>query len=168
MDKMKNYSLIKFLSVFLCFSTNFTGCFSYFSVSNNDFSNIQHETRIRIILKDNREFIVQNINEINFSKPDTIQLFQNDKLITLSADEIRKLAEEKFDFGKTCFSGVWITMGIVAGLLIIFLIYGLVEEVLKCDISNELISSFFQYIFQSRSFAFLHYLTSAILVAAIN
>ncbi len=120
---MKNNSLIKFLASFLCFSINFTGCFSYFSVSNNDFSNIDPETKVRIILKDNREFIVQNINEINFSKPDTIEIFQNDKLITFSADEIRKVAEEKFDFGKTFFSGLWISIGIVAGLLGIFYIW---------------------------------------------
>jgi hypothetical protein len=96
------------------------GCYTYFPVSNNEFSNINQEKKVKIVLKDKREFIVKNIADIYFSNTDKIEIYQNDNsLVIFSLTEIEKISEERFDFGKTIFTGMWITIGVISALIII-------------------------------------------------
>jgi hypothetical protein len=99
------------------------GCYTFFPVSNNEFSNINQEKKIKIVLKDKREFIVNNISDINLSNPDKIEIYQRDNsLFIFSLTEIEKISEEIFDLVKTFFAGMWITIGVIAVLVIIIYI----------------------------------------------
>lgn len=120
---MKNYSFIPFIAILLCISVTFMGCYTFFPVSNNEFSNINQEKKIKIVLKDKREFIVNNISDINLSNPDKIEIYQRDNsLFIFSLTEIEKISEEIFDLVKTFFAGMWITIGVIAVLVIIIYI----------------------------------------------
>lgn len=101
------------------FNILFSGCYSYFLIHNTDISQITSEKKVKIILKDKKEIIVNNLTEIEFSGDDEIILTRNDSTkMKISILEIDKILEKKFDTAKTLFSILWILGGILALLII--------------------------------------------------
>lgn len=117
---IKNNKFILFIVILLCISITLTGCYTYFPVTNNDFSKVKADSKLKILLKDKREVIVNNLNDLRFSNADSIIIYQNDTVkLTFSYSEFEKIYQERFDFGKTIFGTFWIAVAtiIVIGLL---------------------------------------------------
>jgi len=87
------------------------GCYSYFPVSDNDLSNVNKDNRLKITLKDKRELYVNSISDINLMDSSEVEICMSDSIkVTVLFSEIEKIRQEKFDFGKSCFTGFWITL----------------------------------------------------------
>lgn len=96
-----------------------TGCYTYFPVANNDLSNINTTNRLKIILNDKKEIIVENKNYIDYSDTNSIVALNSDHTkVTFSVLEISNLLEERFDFGKTLLSTFW-----MAGITLVVLYF---------------------------------------------
>ncbi|MEN8191906.1 MAG: hypothetical protein ABFS12_03760 [Bacteroidota bacterium] len=120
---MKKINLKLFVITLLSISFLNTGCYSYFAISSDELSNKETENKIKIILKDKKEVITENSKVIITSDLDEIIILQtNSTRVTYSLDEVEKILEEKFDFGKTFFSVFWLsilTLVIATGILVL-------------------------------------------------
>lgn len=120
---MKNHYFIFGIVTLLCISILISGCCSYFPISSNDLLNNKPENKIKIILNNKKEVIVENLKDIDFANFDEIVALQNDSTkVTFSLIEVEKISEERFDFGKTFFSTLWIMGGAFALLIGIMLL----------------------------------------------
>lgn len=101
------YTLKNFL--FVLALAAFSGCFSYHSISLEDYKQDKEHNSIKLLLKSGEE--------INISEKDSVQLLVDNEKILLSKkwdekiiyiNDIEKIKEEKFDFLKTCFGISWV------------------------------------------------------------
>jgi len=102
------------------------GCYTYFPISNDDLSNINTDNKIKIILNDKREVIVNNLYYIKFSNLDSIVILQDDSTkFTFASTEVEKISEERFDYGKTFFGTLWISLATITAVIGLYvLIFG--------------------------------------------
>lgn len=110
MRKIKNYNFILFVITLLSISFSSTGCYSYYTISREDLASNKPENSIKIILNNENEVIIKNPDNIISSNLEEIIVIQSDSTKkTYTKHEIGKILEERFDFGKTFFSTMWIT-----------------------------------------------------------
>jgi hypothetical protein len=104
----------------------FEGCYSYYIISGDDHLNKRAETKVKVILKDKKEVFIENPKQIIINDSDEIKYSLPDSTtVNFSLNEVNKIMEYRFDFGKTFFSTFWIsTTALLAALLIYFIIYG--------------------------------------------
>ncbi len=119
---MKNHYFILFQITVLCIAIPISGCYTYFPISNNDLLNKETENKVKITLHNKQEIIVENKNKIALSNADEIVVLQKDSTkIIYSLQQVDRVFEERFDFGKTLFSTLWIVGGTTVLLLGILL-----------------------------------------------
>ena len=104
----------------------FAGCYSYYTISKDDLLNKKAEKKVKIILKDKKEVLIENPKKIITSDSNEIGFLQPDSTTTkISLKEVDEILEQRFDFGKTFFSTFWISAAASLSALIIYvIIYG--------------------------------------------
>jgi uncharacterized membrane protein YidH (DUF202 family) len=123
---MKNCKFILSIITLLGILTFFAGCYSYYTISSGDFLNKRAENKIKVILKDKKEVFIENPKKIIISDYDEIGYLRSDSTTAkISFNDVNKIMEQRFDFGKTFFSTFWIsTAALLAALIIYVIIYG--------------------------------------------
>lgn len=114
----RNFQKLFILNLFCVFQ--FAGCYSYKTISNEDYLQEKEHSSIKIILKTGEEIIVE--------KPTDLMILPDEKKIIIKNDttekviffeHIAKMKESKFDYLSSCISGVAITVAVILALLTI-------------------------------------------------
>ncbi len=105
----------------LLISILLTGCHSFFEVPKDDYSNLEKMNDIKIVYKDGKEFIVEKDDTTNIKMvEDSLIVHQGIETKSIGMNEVEKIRESRFDFGRT----MSLVVGTVVGfLLVVGLIY---------------------------------------------
>lgn len=123
---MKKCKLIFKWLMIVGFANTINGCYSFYSISQGEYLNEKVDRRIKIVLKNKEEILIENPRHNLKLERDKILIIEGDTIkIKISIDDIEKIQEVKFSFGKTFFATMWITVGtLFLTLLILVAIYG--------------------------------------------
>lgn len=113
-----NNSIIdfRFIVLLLSISILLTGCNSYFEVSRNDYVNLERMNDIKVVYKNGKEFVVEKDDTTNVKMVgDSLIVYQGVKIKSISMDEVEKIRESRFDFGRT----LSLVVGTVLGVLLL-------------------------------------------------
>lgn len=114
------FSRITFRSIIciLCISILITGCYSYYTIPDDDYSKIDNMEDIKIVYTNGKEFVVE-INDTTTVNiyGDSLVVNQGAEEKFLQMNEVEKIKENRFDLGGT------ITVIIVPLTFLILLIF---------------------------------------------
>jgi len=98
-----------------------TGCHSFFEVPKDDYSNLEKMNDIKVVYKNGKEFVVEKDDTTNIKMvEDSLIVHQGIEIKSIGMNEIEKIRESRFDFGRTLSLVVGTVMGF---LLAVGLIY---------------------------------------------
>lgn len=112
-------SRITFRSIIciLCISILITGCYSYYSIPNDDYSKIDNMEDIKIVYTNGKEFVVEK-NDTTYAKviEDSLIVKRGLEIKIIQMKEVEKIRENRFNLVGT------ITLTVV-GLAISFVMF---------------------------------------------
>lgn len=112
---MKNRNFILVVVSILSASIILTGCYSYRPITNDQLLSQNGHNKLKFVLNDQNEIIVNEEDKLNTSNPDMIVITKIDSTqIVLDYDEVNSLLEERFDLNKSFFATFWILVGLIA------------------------------------------------------
>ena len=101
----------------LSISILFTGCYSYYTIPNEDYSNIDRMEDIKIVYTNGKEFIVEKNDTTNARIiGDSLVLVQGVEKKFIQMSEVEKIRENRFNLVAT------ITLTVV-GLAALFVVF---------------------------------------------
>lgn len=94
-----------------------TGCYSYYTIPNDDYSKIENMEDIKIVITSGKEFVVEN-NDTTHAKvnEDSLIVKRGLEIKIIQMNEVEKIKENRFDLGGT------ITLSLV-GLTILVVLF---------------------------------------------
>ncbi|HCY76694.1 MAG TPA: hypothetical protein DHV28_12310 [Ignavibacteriales bacterium] len=105
----------RFIVFLLSVSIVLTGCHSYFEVSRDDYSNLEKMNDIKVVYKDGKEFIVEKDDTTNVKMvEDSLIVYQGIETKSIGMNEVEKIRESRFDFGRT----LSLVVGTVVGFIL--------------------------------------------------
>jgi len=114
---MKNSSFTFQTTIFLLsISILLTGCYSFFEVPKNDYSNLERMNDIKVVYKNGKEFVIEKDDTTNIKiVGDSLIVHQGIEKQYIGMNEVEKIRESRFDLGGT------ITISIVTFTLLLVL-----------------------------------------------
>ena len=101
----------------LSISILFTGCYSYYTIPNEDYSKIENMEDIKIVYTNGKEFVVEKNDTTNARIiGDSILVVQGVEKKFIQMNEVEKIKENRFNLVGT------ITLTVV-GLAILFVVF---------------------------------------------
>lgn len=101
-----------------------TGCYSFFEVPKNGYSNLEKMNDIKIVYKNGKEFVVEKDDTTNVKiVGDSLIVYQGSEKKLIGVSEVEKIRESRFDLGGT------ITISII--LFTFFLVLFLSSDTFK-------------------------------------
>ena len=80
----------------------FTGCYSYYTIPNDDYSKIENMEDIKIVYTNGKEFIVEKNDTTNARIiEDSLVVNQGFEKKFIQMNEVEKIRENRFDLGGT-------------------------------------------------------------------
>jgi hypothetical protein len=88
--------------LFLSFSILLTGCHSYYTIPNEDYSKLDSMENIKIVYTNGKEFVVEK-NDTTEAKivGDSLIVYRGVEKNLIAMNEISKIKENRFDLGGT-------------------------------------------------------------------
>jgi len=101
----------------LSISILFTGCYSYYTIPNDDYSKIENMEDIKIVYTNGKEFVVEK-NDTTYTKviEDSLIVKRGLEIKIIQMNEVEKIRESRFNLVGT------ITLTVV-GLAILFVVF---------------------------------------------
>jgi hypothetical protein len=92
----------RFIICILCISILFTGCYSYYTIPNEDYSKIENMEDIKIVYTNGKEFVVEK-NDTAYAKviEDSLIVKRGLEIKVIQMNEVEKIKENRFDLGGT-------------------------------------------------------------------
>jgi len=116
---MGRFSYNIFLLLLLIF--NLTGCYSYRSISMEDYKQDKEHNSIKLLLKSGEEVIISEKYSVQISaEDDKIFISRQGDERTINFNDIEKIKEERFDYFKMCLGTSWITFGLILAIMVLF------------------------------------------------
>ncbi len=116
---MGRFSYNIFLLLLLIF--NLTGCYSYRSISMEDYKQDKEHNSIKLLLKSGEEVIISEKDSVQISaEDDKIFISRQGDERTINFNDIEKIKEERFDYFKMCLGTSWITLGLILAIMVLF------------------------------------------------
>ena len=101
----------------LSISILFTGCYSYYTIPNDDYSKIENMEDIKIVYTNGKEFVVEKNDSTNARIiGDSLVVIQGVEKIFIQMSEVEKIRENRFNLVGT----IILT---VVGLAILFVVF---------------------------------------------
>lgn len=98
----------------------FSGCYSYRTITQEDYIKQKEHGLTKLILKSGKEIIIEKQDDLTVLPDEEKFLIKNTSIDTVfSFSDIGKIKGEQFDLAKTCFGSAWILGGILMILLLI-------------------------------------------------
>lgn len=114
----------RFIVFLLSVSIMLTGCYSFFEVPKNGYSNLEKMNDIKIVYKNGKEFVVEKDDTTNVKiVGDSLIVYQGSEKKLIGMNEVEKIRESRFDLGGT------ITISII--LFTFFLVLFLSSDTFK-------------------------------------
>lgn len=114
----------RFIVFLLSVSIMLTGCYSFFEVPKNGYSNLEKMNDIKIVYKNGKEFVVEKDDTTNVKiVGDSLIVYQGSEKKLIGVSEVEKIRESRFDLGGT------ITISII--LFTFFLVLFLSSDTFK-------------------------------------
>ena len=101
----------------LSISILFTGCYSYYTIPNEDYSKIESMEEIKIVYTNKKEFTIEK-NDTTYAKVigDSLIVNRGSEIKVIQMKEVEKIRENRFNLVAT------ITLTVV-GLAILFVVF---------------------------------------------
>jgi len=114
---MKNSNYIfQTTIILLSISILLTGCHSFFGVPKDDYSNLEKMNDIKVVCKNGKEFVVEKDDTTNIKMvEDSLIVHQGIETKSIGMNEVEKIRESRFDFGRT----MSLVVGTVVGFLLV-------------------------------------------------
>jgi hypothetical protein len=95
----------------------FTGCYSYYTIPNDDYSKIENLEDIKIVYTNGKEFTIEK-NDTTYAKVigDSLIVNRGSEIKVIQMNEVEKIRENRFNLVGT------ITLTVV-GLAILFVVF---------------------------------------------
>lgn len=104
----------------LSISILFTGCYSYYTFPNDDYSKIENMEDIKIVYKNGKEFVVEKDDTTNIKLVgDSLVVSEGSERKLIGISEVEKVKESRFDLGGT------ITISLVALTILVVLFFSM-------------------------------------------
>jgi hypothetical protein len=114
--------VLRLFVFFLSVTILLTGCNSFYTISKDDYDNLDKMNEIKIVYKNGKEFIVVKGDTTNVKiVGDSLIVYQGAEKKYIGIGEIESLKESRFDFGGT----IIMTILFVAFWSVIFFIANL-------------------------------------------
>lgn len=114
----------RFIVFLLSVSIMLTGCYSFFEVPKNGYSNLEKMNDIKVVYKNGKEFVVEKDDTTNVKiVGDSLIVYQGSEKKLIGMNEVEKIRESRFDLGGT------ITISII--LFTFFLVLFLSSDTFK-------------------------------------
>lgn len=98
-----------------------SGCYSYRSISMEDYKQDKEHNSIKFLLKSGEEIIISEKDSVQISADDDkVLLSRRGDERTINFNEIEKIKEERFDYFKMCLGTSWITFGLILAIMVLF------------------------------------------------
>ena len=105
----------RFIVFLLSVSIMLTGCYSFFEVPKDGYSNLEKMNDIKIVYKNGKEFVVEKDDTTNVKiVGDSLIVYQGSEKKLIGMNEVEKIRESRFDFGRT----LSLVVGTVAGFIL--------------------------------------------------
>lgn len=92
----------RFIVFLLSVSIMLTGCYSFFEVPKNGYSNLEKMNDIKIVYKNGKEFVVEKDDTTNVKiVGDSLIVYQGSEKKLIGVSEVEKIRESRFDLGGT-------------------------------------------------------------------
>ena len=106
------FRLIVFL---LSLSILLTGCHSFYEVPKEDYNNLERMNDIKVVYKNGKEFVVEKDDTTNIKMvEDSLIVYQGIETKSIGMNEVEKMRESRFDFGRT----LSLVVGTVVGFIL--------------------------------------------------
>lgn len=116
----------RFIVFVLAISILVTGCHSFFEVPKDDYSNLERMNDIKVVYKNGKEIIVEKDDTTNVKiVGDSLIVYQGIETKSIGMNEVEKIRESRFDFGRTFSS---ITGSLIVVIAIVLFWYGLTNR----------------------------------------
>ena len=105
----------RFIVFLLSVSIMLTGCHSFFEVPKDDYSNLEKMNDIKVVYKNGKEFVVEKDDTTNIKMvEDSLIVYQGIETKSIGMNEVEKIRESRFDFGRT----LSLVVGTVVGFIL--------------------------------------------------
>ncbi len=92
-----------------------TSCHSFFEVPKEDYSNLEKMNDIKVVYKNGKEFVVEKDDTTNIKMvEDSLIVYQGIETKSIGMNEVEKMRESRFDFGRT----LSLVVGTVVGFIL--------------------------------------------------
>lgn len=107
----------RFIVFLLSNSILLTGCYSFFEVPKEDYSNLEKMNDIKVVYKNGKEFVVEKDDTTNIKMvEDSLIVHQGIETKSIGMNEVEKIRESRFDLGGT----ITISIVVFTFLLVLF------------------------------------------------
>ena len=111
----------RFIVFLLSVSIMLTGCYSFFEVPKDGYSNLEKMDDIKVVYKNGKEFIVEKDDTTNVKMVgDSLMVYQGIETQSIGMNEVEKIKESRFDFGRTLSLVVGTVVGFILTVSLIF------------------------------------------------
>jgi hypothetical protein len=105
----------RFIAFLLSISILLAGCHSFYEVPKDNYSNLERMNDIKIVYKNGKEFIVEKDDTTNVKMvEDSLIVYQGIETKSIGMNEVEKIREARFDFGRT----LSLVVGTVVGFIL--------------------------------------------------
>jgi len=109
----------------LSISILLTGCQSFFEVPKDDYNNLETMNDIKVVYKNGKEFIVEKNDTTNIKMlGDSLIVHQGIETKYIGMNDVEKIRESRFDFGRTLSLVVGSFVGFILIISLFFLALG--------------------------------------------
>ena len=110
--------MLRLLCFLLSISVLLTGCHSFYTISENEYNNLEKMNDIKVVYKNGKEFFIEKDDTANVKiVGDSLVIYQGTETKVIGMSEVEKIRESRFDLGGT------ITITIVTVAFFIALIF---------------------------------------------
>lgn len=113
---MNNYeTAFCFIVFLLSVSILLTGCHSFFEVPRDDYGNLEEMNDIKVVYKNGKEFVVEKDDTTNVKMiGDSLIVHKGIETKSIGMNEVEKIRESRFDFGRT----LSLVVGAIVGFIL--------------------------------------------------